>query len=184
MSRLRHSLGDASIRASALLGSWVRVPSLLAEADAVELLKASLRETRAKNGDQGPHTATQKTAVTAPHPVKVKREPLSDDEDRVTTSHASSSKEKAVARTASSVPKARPATKLAASSTAASGSSTANASLPPPLIRRKSSKGKVAAAPPSIPTRRADTKGKRATRVPVVQDHEILEISSVESEDE
>ncbi|KAI1786258.1 hypothetical protein LXA43DRAFT_871987, partial [Ganoderma leucocontextum] len=39
VSRLRHSLGDASIRASALLGSWARVHGLVAEADAVELLK-------------------------------------------------------------------------------------------------------------------------------------------------
>ncbi|RDX39816.1 hypothetical protein OH76DRAFT_1298907, partial [Lentinus brumalis] len=31
VSRLRHSLGDSSVRANTLLGSWARIPELVEE---------------------------------------------------------------------------------------------------------------------------------------------------------
>ena len=50
VSRLRHSLSDASIRAGTLLASWSRIPDIVDEDDAAKLLesknkaKASARE--------------------------------------------------------------------------------------------------------------------------------------------
>ncbi|RPD53478.1 hypothetical protein L226DRAFT_443259, partial [Lentinus tigrinus ALCF2SS1-7] len=39
VSRLRHSLGDASVRASTLLGSWSRIPDLVAEREVIAHLR-------------------------------------------------------------------------------------------------------------------------------------------------
>ena len=46
VSRLRHSLSDASVRASALLGSWSTLPDLIPEKETIALLKAHIRKTR------------------------------------------------------------------------------------------------------------------------------------------
>ena len=170
-------MGDASIRASALLGSWARVNGIVDEADAVEILKAKLRDSRVKDEDTRPSRATQPRAL-IPQPsaglvaVKVKQEPVSDDDTR-------SVNPRAKAKGASSAPKPRP---VGRSGTATPGSSSAGPSapqastLPPPLVRRKSSKANVSA------TRRADRKGKRVARVPL--DSTAIEISSDEPEPE
>ena len=39
MSWLRYALGDKSVRASTLLGSWARIPDLVSEQDIVNLIK-------------------------------------------------------------------------------------------------------------------------------------------------
>ncbi|KAI0718452.1 hypothetical protein C8T65DRAFT_570740, partial [Cerioporus squamosus] len=40
VSRLRHSLADASVRATTVLGSWARLPGLISEADLANHIKA------------------------------------------------------------------------------------------------------------------------------------------------
>ena len=49
VSRLRHSLSDASVRASTLLGSWASIPSLVPESDIVNLI----RETSERQSTKG-----------------------------------------------------------------------------------------------------------------------------------
>ncbi len=39
MSRLRHSLADASVRANTVLGSWARIPGLVSEGDLLNHIK-------------------------------------------------------------------------------------------------------------------------------------------------
>lgn len=155
------------------------------EADAVEVLKAKLRESRVKNEDEPKPRATKSQAAVSPPsaastPIKVKQEPLSDDNAPSGTSRASSSKAQGVP----SVPKRRPTGRSGPAGTSAggtSGSATSAAkaaTLPAPLIRRKASKSNLPFAP------RVDKKGKRAARVPL--DMDAIEISSDEpqSEDE
>lgn len=177
VSRLRHSLGDASIRASALLGSWARVDGIVDEADAVEILKTKLRDSRVKDeATRAPRATKPRAAIPQPSevsvPVKVKQEPISDDDTRPVNPRAK-------AKGASSVPKPHPVGKSGTSTPSASsaGPSAVQASaLPPPLVRRKSSKANVSS------TRHADRKGKRAARVPL--DSTAIEISSDEPEPE
>lgn len=170
VSRLRHSLGDASIRASALLGSWARVDGLVDEADAIGILKGKLRDSCVKDEDSHVPRTTMPKLPTAAVAVKVKQEPVSDD-DTHSTSRATSSKAKLIL-------KPRPAVKSGTSTARASTSAAAakGATLPAPLVRRKSSKVKLPAAS------RPDKKGKRAARVPL--DVEAIEISSDEAKDE
>ena len=47
VSRLRHSLSDESVRASTVLGSWVRIPNLVSEGDMVSLLRRGPRQAQA-----------------------------------------------------------------------------------------------------------------------------------------
>ena len=47
VSRLRHSLSEASVRSATILGSWAKIPDLVSETDLVELIK---RGWRAANG--------------------------------------------------------------------------------------------------------------------------------------
>ena len=56
VSRLRHSLKDASVRASALVASWSRIPGLVPEKETVALLKSTIRKSRGKgaNRDDAP----------------------------------------------------------------------------------------------------------------------------------
>ncbi|PIL35261.1 hypothetical protein GSI_01986 [Ganoderma sinense ZZ0214-1] len=55
VSRLRHSLNDASVRASALLASWASVPDLISEPDTITLLKTHIRKNRGgRDGGDGP----------------------------------------------------------------------------------------------------------------------------------
>ena len=51
MSRLRHSLNDASVRASALLASWSGIPDLLPEKDMIALIKSVTRKTNRGQDD-------------------------------------------------------------------------------------------------------------------------------------
>ena len=51
VSRLRHSLNDASVRASALLASWSSIPDLIPQADTISLLKSHIRKNRGGRDD-------------------------------------------------------------------------------------------------------------------------------------
>lgn len=203
VSRLRHSLGDASIRASALLGSWTHVPGIVDEAEGVELIKTKLRESRVH--DEGQKVGRNKHAVvlstksavpwkttnraltqTSAHAapaIKIKIEPMSDD-NRPSTPSRAGTKDKAVTRTTSSAPKLRPVVKNAAASSSASGASSRAATLLAPLVRRKSSQAKISAT--TSKASRADKRGKRVARAPTEDEQEVLEISSdsPESEDD
>lgn len=166
---------------------------LVDEDDAVELLKSKMRESRLRpeaGADKAPaptpaaKTLRAKAAVAAPA-IKIKAEPLSDD-DR-SSSHAS--KVKAAVRAVSSTakPRAQVSAKAGSSASAASSSSTKADSIPPPLIHRKASKPKLTAATiaEDDPGRRiSKKKGKRVVRAPVADDQDILEISSDEPEDD
>ena len=48
VSRLRHSLSDASVRASTLLGSWASIPALVPETDVITLIRELSDRRRAK----------------------------------------------------------------------------------------------------------------------------------------
>ena len=50
VSRLRHSLSDASVRASTLLGSWASIPALVPETDVVNLIRDLSDRRRAAKG--------------------------------------------------------------------------------------------------------------------------------------
>ena len=164
---------------------------LVDEADAVEILKVKLRESHVNDKDEPkPCAAKSRAAVPPPSaasaPVKVKQEPLSDDDAPPSTSHGASSK----AHGMPSVPKPHPAGKSgpAATSTAnASSSSTfaaKAATLPAPLVHHKASKSKLAVPRQNATPCRVDKKGNRAAHTPL--DVDTIEISSDEphSEDE
>ena len=56
VSRLRHSLSDASVRASTLLGSWASIPALVPETDVVNLIRElsdRRRTAKVKSKDDG-----------------------------------------------------------------------------------------------------------------------------------
>lgn len=44
VSRLRHSLNDTSVRASALLASWSSIPTIVPETETIALLKSHIRK--------------------------------------------------------------------------------------------------------------------------------------------
>ena len=50
ISRLRHSLSDASVRASTLLGFWASIPALVPETDVVNLIRELSDRQRAAKG--------------------------------------------------------------------------------------------------------------------------------------
>ena len=128
VSRLRHSLSDASVRASALLGSWSTLPDLIPEKETIALLKAHIRKTRVGGGgggdndnDNGPPGGLASA---------VKAEP-SRSAPRAFSSHPS---------TRPSTPSTRPSTPANTSSSQAHASTKAKktGSVPPGLSRSSS----------------------------------------------
>ena len=55
VSRLRHSLSDASVRANTVLGSWARIDGLVPEKETIAYLadKKAARRARAQGANEG-----------------------------------------------------------------------------------------------------------------------------------
>ena len=51
VSRLRHSLSDASVRANTVLGSWARIDDLVPEKETIDFLGDKKRARAARAGD-------------------------------------------------------------------------------------------------------------------------------------
>ena len=147
---------------------------LIDEADGINILRMKLCESCIKNEeDRKPRAAKPHGPILQPladsAPVKVKQEPVSDDD--TPSSHAVSSKPRPAGRSGTSAPTASTSTSAAKAAT-----------IPAPLVRCKNSKNKIAAPRQNATSRRVDKKGKRAARTPL--DSEVIEISSdPESED-
>lgn len=181
MSRLRHSLNDASVRASALLASWSSIPDLIPARDTITLLKAHIRKTRTGDGGDGDGLAGgQGGGVTK----------VTDGSSRSGGKPAAAQRPKAPSIAEVSTPGSRkPSGKPRTVSRSASAASLAGPSTPKPrAVSRSSSTASLAsdarkqdvrallAASGSKKTRRAVHSGKGKSRADEPRD--VVEISS------